>query len=159
MPIKAEPGGIIERLASGYTESGAEFSVLLEKGERFFFRSPSGSGELNAIRADAQRAAARYKSKSVPETLRAYLTGDEATYYYVAVLARMSTGYEVDGERVSEAVSEGEWLAMSARLPMVFDAVRRQVDGEVTVLAVAAAAQAIEAKKKPSGTTGSSETG
>lgn len=159
MELKEQPGGLVAALAQTYPAAGAEFTVVLERGERFRFRQPRSMAELHSLRAAAASAVERYKARRVPPQLAEFCTGDDTAYFYVSVLAALCTGCALDGGGWQAAPSESEWLELSAKLPSLVDTIRRHVDEQVTVTAYSALAADIEQKKTASGPTSSTATG
>lgn len=131
---------------------------MLEDGDIVRLRGIRSVAEAGELRRAGMASAERLKSGRCPENWKEHLGAGEDAYFYLPYFTALVLGVTLKGaDEESPPPTELGWLELSSKVPMVFDAVRRQVD---TVLNVASAAFRTEhVEKKSARSDGTSENG
>ncbi len=116
--------------------------------------------EAAALRHEGMASVERLKAGRCPDKWKQYLSAGEDAYFYLPYLATLVLGVTLHGsEEESAPPNEMEWLKIASEVPMVFDAVRRQLDDVLNVTAAAFRAAHVEKKSESSGATSENGTG
>lgn len=116
--------------------------------------------EVNDLRNKGLATVERLKAGKCPAPWRKHLDAGDEAFFYLPYFSALCLGVKISEDGDEEPPpTELEWLRLAHELPMVFDALRRQIDATLSVAAAAIQAEYVEKKSETSEDPSPSATG